>query len=501
MRLQKLYLHSYGVLRKLTLPFDDAILDSETNYTLDLLVGVNGTGKSTVLRSIVEIFYGLLTVADNIPYPFEIEYTLQIGNKQRSLRILNRLGADGEEVSGGQLQVWLDGEEQEGFSSRFLPEKIIIFTTGNVDDWERIFTSSRSLDTSEDIELGQLPPFQFPGRRIAEPEKRDTEKDRQFIFIRNNHLSLLTLCGLLVNIISSPEVKNRLLYDVLERTRIGELRGFSLNFNLANITKEKKYIQELSNKATRSLQVGEKELLLVFDLGTQGKSTIEELFGRKGGLGFFEDLMLLMHPSSNPPILKKVNLFLERSSYSKEKRNEPEDSPPLHLLGWLSDGEQSFLARMCLFMLLGQTEALVLLDEPEVHFNDYWKRQIVQLIDNMVRHCSSHILITTHSGITLTDVPKENILLLKRNSDYTSEAGHPRIPTLAADPNDIITGIFEAPQSTGAQGIIRVKREIIKAIALDETERKEALRKLRGQVGLGYWHYFVLRELKGNWRL
>ena len=41
------------------------------------------------------------------------------------------------------------------------------------------------------------------------------------------------------------------------------------------------------------------------------------------------------------------------------------------LYDWLSDGEQEFLGRMALFHLLAdQDDALVILDEPETHFND-----------------------------------------------------------------------------------------------------------------------------------
>ena len=135
-----------------------------------------------------------------------------------------------------------------------------------------------------------------------------------------------------------------------------------------------------------------------------------------------------------------------------------------------------------------------MLDEPEVHFNDYWKRQIVNLIDHIIRDSRSHVLITTHSGITLTDVPSEDILLLRRLFDHTSEALHPAIRTLAADPNEIITGVFEAPQATGERGIVRVKQEIINALARPESERRAALERLDNMVGFGYWHYLVLRE-------
>src|SRR5207247_651741 len=99
--------------------------------------------------------------------------------------------------------------------------------------------------------------------------------------------------------------------------------------------------------------------------------------------------------NTNPPLLREVNLFLERTAELDPITNEIAEPPPLLLLNWLSDGEQSFLGRMCLFSLLGKTESLILLDEPEVHFNDYWKRQIVALIDKVLRGRTSHALITT----------------------------------------------------------------------------------------------------------
>ncbi len=53
-----------------------------------------------------------------------------------------------------------------------------------------------------------------------------------------------------------------------------------------------------------------------------------------------------------------------------DELDEPRSAPPLLMLASLSDGERSFLGRMCLFCMLRGQEALVLLDEPEVHFND-----------------------------------------------------------------------------------------------------------------------------------
>jgi predicted ATP-binding protein involved in virulence len=169
----------------------------------------------------------------------------------------------------------------------------------------------------------------------------------------------------------------------------------------------------------------------------------------------------------------------------------------LHLLEWLSDGEQSFLGRLCLFTLLGTTEALILLDEPEVHFNDYWKRQIVYLLDAALTGRQSHVLITSHSSITLTDVPREDIMILQRDANFTSHASHPGMQTFAADPSDIMVHVFGAPVAAGAQSVARIETALKAEPGQDPSTRREELQKLLDIVGPGYWSYRIRRELLG----
>lgn len=99
-----------------------------------------------------------------------------------------------------------------------------------------------------------------------------------------------------------------------------------------------------------------------------------------------------------------------------QKRN-PDD---LLRYEWLSDGERVFLGRTALFQLLaGQDDALFLLDEPETHFNDIWKREIVDIIDDSLRGDASEVILATHSSIALTDVFDEEIELLRKKDGRT----------------------------------------------------------------------------------
>jgi hypothetical protein len=267
------------------------------------------------------------------------------------------------------------------------------------------------------------------------------------------------------------------------------------------------YIERLKGIATRRLRMGS-DYLLVFDFPTQDagyanqilKSAVREgtdVQPTERGLYFYEQLVRLYNPpASNLPVLQEVNIFFKRmkSNQNNQDSEQPPEQPPLLLLNWLSDGERSFLGRMSLFSLLGDTESLILLDEPEVHFNDYWKRQIVYIIDKVIRGHASHAVITTHSSITLTDARKDTIFVLNRTGTFTTETIQPTIRTYAADPSDIIVSIFNAPEAAGAQSVDEI-RQALRSNRSDKSRQQKELEGLLNQVGPGYWSYQIRRKL------
>ncbi len=118
----------------------------------------------------------------------------------------------------------------------------------------------------------------------------------------------------------------------------------------------------------------------------------------------------------------------------------------------LSDGERMFLGRMALMQLIGETKnALVILDEPETHFNDYWKREMVDIIDRTLEDHTTDVLLTTHSSIALTDAFSKEInrLFRTRREPNLIQADHPKDPTFGATPTEVLQEIFEGPRSVG----------------------------------------------------
>src|SRR5690606_11404497 len=142
--------------------------------------------------------------------------------------------------------------------------------------------------------------------------------------------------------------------------------------------------------------------------------------------------------------------------------NDVVDEPMLQLYDWLSDGEQSFLGRMALFALFRAPNMLIMLDEPEVHFNDIWKREIVNMLDQIMSGQASHAVITTHSSIALTDVRREDILVLHRKGQLATDQviiTEPSINTLGADPSDILVHVFRSHSASGERSVRFIREE------------------------------------------
>lgn len=149
----------------------------------------------------------------------------------------------------------------------------------------------------------------------------------------------------------------------------------------------------------------------------------------------------------------------------------------LLLYDWLSDGEQAFLGRMGLFHLLrgkdglGKNDALVLLDEPETHFNDVWKREIVDIIDDSLGRSASNVVITTHSSIALTDVFNTEITLLKkRPSDGSVYVEREVRNTFGASPIEIMRDVFGASEGVGERAAQFLDLLLMAAAHPDEVE-------------------------------
>ncbi|OJT25709.1 hypothetical protein BO221_07580 [Archangium sp. Cb G35] len=178
-----------------------------------------------------------------------------------------------------------------------------------------------------------------------------------------------------------------------------------------------------------------------------------------------------------------------------------DDAPDARLeVNQLSDGEKTLLAmagdlgrRLAMANpslenpLLG--EAVVMIDEIELHLHPGWQRLVVERLRKTFPNCQ--FILTTHSPQVLSQVPAESVVLLDRFQRAEPSAG-----TLGRDSNSILTevmGVPERPEAT-AQRI----QEIARMIDREELpEARRALEELARQLGEQDSEVVRLRALIG----
>lgn len=512
MRVLRLYIGDYRVLNKLDMRFNPGQPKEvkDRNYHLDFLVGVNGTGKSTALRLLGRIFKGVQKSFDELSdLPFIIEYWLESQNKK--VRISN---IHPEELTpleryfvttaSGLNEAYETDEPDDHYlednvPANLLPERIIAYTTGNEMEWLADsgvnFFENSSLEPIKDLSINERQLKELPGWLSENDPTRQEQRTEnvRFRFIPQTQLVLVALTGLLQH--SMRGEKESPLQCVLRETGINKLAGFTLHFKLpyASNSERGNLWQQMGQHATRAIRSGS-EYRLIYDLSNS--SLASKLLESNGGaLPFFETLAGWY--GGENPILSKVTLLIERTPIKPLEEGEAEKIPPLHTWNWLSDGERSFIGRMCLFSLFGEVESLILLDEPEVHFNDYWKRHIVSTMHQVFEKKSgteiSHVLVATHSSISLSDVHLEDILVLERQDLVTSTTNIPQIQTFGADPSDIMLHVFGAPYAEGAYSVNEIENWLDEISQKTEQEQRDYLKT----IAPGYWAYRIRREMTG----
>jgi energy-coupling factor transporter ATP-binding protein EcfA2 len=120
----------------------------------------------------------------------------------------------------------------------------------------------------------------------------------------------------------------------------------------------------------------------------------------------------------------------------------------------LSDGEQMLLGRIgLLFLLRGQDGSLLLLDEPETHFNDVWKREIVDMIDHgLLNSTEAQVVVATHTSIVLTDAFAAEVTVLDKNGGETT-ARAVGGGLFGTDPGEVAMNLFRSESSVGSRAL------------------------------------------------
>lgn len=202
------------------------------------------------------------------------------------------------------------------------------------------------------------------------------------------------------------------------------------------------------------------------------ESTKKEVYQSKG---FYTDGKL---PEAGPQ--DRVFYFLDYMILKDEGGEKPRE----RLLREFSDGEHQFLHTMGICLMLKDRRTLLLLDEPETHFNPGWRGKFIKVLNDSLKAGGTNnflkdVILTSHSPFIISDCLPSNVIFFNRNKEtHKIEARSTRemdFNTYGTSVEIILDELFDYNQSIGDWA-----NEELKTISFENiktNEDKEAIKE------------------------
>lgn len=436
-----------------------------TDTTMDefhpfCFAGLNGSGKSNVLEVLSSIFYHLECCAVKFlpkefrtrfkkencdPAAFEIEYLIvpkpatqrtknyKIGDLVKVKIIKNA----GEVPKMSVIEDWQNEINENSFSEidlpakRYLPDLIIGYSSGENEILSLPFFKTRFIHYDEYSEY------------TANNYKNYKEPESGLVYVDYSLSQAVLLANFLMQ-------KEDVLTPIKKQLEIADVREFRLVFYHRNINGKpilelmSKTIDKLKRCATSWYYDRQKGITYIDYLVTPH---IKEAFRSNFNNNPFElfrafQILLtlnLYYVEENAKGLKST-IYTSDSLYIEEKLLQPttedhvfyfnnfyikshKSEKPI-LLKSLSDGEHQFLHTMGICLMLSGRSSLLLLDEPETHFNPDWRSKFIFTLKECLNAAKANnlmqeILVTSHSPFIISDCRKEKVKWFNKTSAVT----------------------------------------------------------------------------------
>lgn len=196
------------------------------------------------------------------------------------------------------------------------------------------------------------------------------------------------------------------------------------------------------------------------------------------------------------PVAAPIDTVFHFLNYKILKKIKGKAAPNALLLREFSDGEQQFLHTIGICLMLKERRTLLLLDEPETHFNPAWRAKFIKILNESIEagrlknvlngdfnvHLLKDVILTSHSPFIISDCMPNNVIFFDRNKETelveAKSAKELEFNTFGTSVETILDELFDYNQSIGDwsnEELLKIQFDSIKT----ETDKKELKKKLR----------------------
>lgn len=527
---------------------DDEPNEEWINFHPYCFAGLNGSGKSNVLEALSNIFYHLecctlspetseflesnfkKEVSD--PVAYELEYFIIPREAEKEVENYHNVIIRKEKGKVPQIKIKaLDQADEAEFTDisgsirSYLPELVIGYSSGENEILSLPFIKSRLLQLDEYI-------YHLRNREKLVLDYKIEEKPESSLVYMDYHMSQAILLAnfLLQNEDTIEPIKEQLSIDKLHSFRL-VINNHKLYYDdeepelgyllpLVEETLDKlrkcatvKYTQPAADERGYEYEV----LDFYFDENKQTKeSALKAAFKKhfKSPLQLFKAFQVL-----NLLNLRVVDKELKKEVYNSDSlyamykipsfkeqehifhfnlfRLKKKNSDDKMLLKAFSDGEHQFLHTMGICLLLGDKSTLMLLDEPETHFNPEWRSEFISLLKDCLNksgtnHLMRDILITSHSPFIISDCFPDKVIVFDKGNQ-PQNAQDLDIDTFGTSVNILTNKIFKRKNTIGEYSLKKLNAYRERFLQTDNVEG--LIEELNSELGDSIEKVLLIKEM------
>lgn len=350
MQLISLYIQKYNHLEDFTIEFKEK---------LSVIIGVNGSGKSSILEVLAQIFSAAY-LNEKASFGFKLTYKLGLSTVE--------LSADGVGV-----RIKMNGNER--IDNHLLPNNVVIYYSGLSDKMEKLCAVHEKKQRTDlkNGNISQRPLFYYHPENfkmfLLTLFAFEFGETKDFILKKLNLTSLNKF-----NIVIKKSQKTANFWGIGDKTRI--------------------FCDKLDELADNKIVDSRNDNFIKYDF-----NSIEKLYELRDFYTKEKFIFELLDSLLYEEMLGEITLSLE-------KQGQILNSDAL------SEGEKQIIAIRGINDLLINENTLLLFDEPDTYLHPSWQSQFWEGISEQVNLDKAQFIVTTHSPVLLTNLKNGEVHFL-----------------------------------------------------------------------------------------